>query len=531
MELDDRIDHGVEDSNPQVDRVSDVVLGREQVGLTNLYKDAMMLLANLLEPWDLVAMSQVCKSWYRFISRPEFRARISFPFKGKYKLTPEQFEALQSLLSAPPYVHPHADKLAPEAKVVPQRLVHGAVGSGKTWLAAAYCMHKYAPADYSTRFAPVALLVVVPPTCVQQWSEFFRVYTDLPVLSNYKSSCFFHAEWKKHAPKFRIFITSNITSGTVQHELQQANRPHVIIHDEAHNGIGAHYFMALEVIGFTASLETFEARNAIAWWQVFSLKSEMLRANLPPVEFVCYEQSGYTPAQHRAAIMSLYASKVHHYRDIQFAFAVLTYGENGCSPFVVNRGNKVLKHGMIWDQGADYQALKAQALSRCLEIPKLRQLAAIAETVQKRGEKLIIFDTSQDYVVLLYLFLSSFGFNVSPFSTQYDPSGRANLLTEFAKSGDILIGSIEMLSEGHNITCANNIVFIRYPNKPEIFMQALGRCHRFPQKKTVWIHMITSCQLELKLAMKGLEDGYAQIKRKKYENELAEFTLEAKRKP
>ena len=490
--------------------ISQVVLGLEQVTLTNLYPDAMRLLANLLDPWDLVAMSSTCKSWYRFIKRPEFRRKISYPFNEKYKLTPEQFDCLKRMLTKP--------SISLQDYLPPQRLVYGTVGAGKTWIAAAYFMHRFQDPN-------VMGLIVVPPTCVQQWSEFFKNYTDLPVLSNYKSSCFFHADWKKLMPKFRLIIASNITSATVQHQLVEVKRPHVIIHDEAHNGIGAWYREAIEAIGFTASIETFTGHKHIniQHWDVFKLAAETLTASLPPVEFVGYNLSGYNQDQLSSVVGSFYGDqKTIHFRSIQSIFSTLTYGHLIHLPFSVKRGTKVLDQSQLY-RGYDPDYSIASIIQKCLEIPKLRQIAAVAEVVQKRGEKLIIFDVNQDGIVLLYTLLSHFGFKVCPFSSKYDPISRGKLLKEFEQDADILIGSIDMLSEGHNITCANNIIFARYPSKPEEFMQALGRCHRFPQKKTVYIHMIASCKLELKLAMQCLEKGYTNVKRSKYETELAEF--------
>lgn len=490
-------------------QISQVVLGREAVNLTNLYPDAMRLLANLLDPWDLVAMSLTCKSWYRFIKRPEFRRRISYPFDEKYKLTPEQFDCLKQLLTTP--------AVSLQDYLPPQRLVHGTVGAGKTWVATAYFMHKFKDQN-------IAGLVVVPPTCVQQWSDFFRVYTSLPVLSNYKSSCFYHKDWKKLMPKCQLFITSNITSLGVQKQLMDAKREHVIIHDEAHNAIGAQYVNAIEAIGFTASIETFTShlKIHIEHWQVFKLKAETLTAGLLPVDFVGYTLSGYTPGQRQLAAATLHGTeKTIDFRSLQMAFSYLTYGDLLSMNFQIRRGTKDLTQGYNWGY-TPFIDLET-VVRRCLEIPKLRQLVAVAELVQKRGEKLVIFDMNQDAIVLLYTLLTHFGFKVCPFTSKYDPTNRAKLLKEFEQEADVLIGSVEMLSEGHNITCANNIVFARYPSRPEEFMQALGRCHRFPQKKMVHVHMIASCELELNMAMKCLDGGYTQIKRTKHESELAEF--------
>lgn len=495
----------------EVQSVPDVVLGKVGANLDTLYADLIGFIARRLDPWELVTMSQVCKSWYRIIRREEFRSLISFPFKSKYKLTPEQFETLREMLTS--------------TRKCKQKMVYGAVGSGKTWLAAAYVMHRY-KAQLASSSPDLACVVVVPPTCVQQWSDFFRDYTDIPVLSNYKSSCFYHAEWQKHFPKFKVFVTSNIASHAVQSRLGDDKRPHVIVHDEVHNAIKAEYHKAREVIGFTASLATYRARNVetgLNGWEVFDLKSEALRSNLPPLEFVSYVHTGCTPEQRLWVGKLIPPGKAIGNRTVSDMFSCLTYGDVRMFRFEVLRGTKTLSFGTIHNPIPDPKELQAQAISKCLTLPKLRQLAAVAELVHKRGEKLVIFDINQDFIVLLYLFLSHFGFKVYPFTTQYDPTGRAKLLKDFSKEGDILIGSIAMLGESHGITAANNIVFMRYPTRPDEYMQAFGRCHRYPQKRTVHVHLISSCKFETALMMRAMESGYVDVRKKRYVEELEEF--------
>ncbi len=491
--------------------------------IQTLYQDALSLIADWLNPWDLISMSRVSKQWYRLMRTVKYRKVISYPFKPKYKLTAEQFDCLKVMVTTK-FNHPI--------------LVHGGVGSGKTWVAAAYFMHKF---RQKIDLKEIAILVIVPPTLVHQWSEFFRIYTDLPVLSNYQSSCFYVKDWQKYVPRFSIFITSLLTSRTVQNRLIHDDRKHVIIHDESHNTASAdlHSPNVIDIVGFTASMETFNKRsNTNITWNIVELKCTTLASTLPPVEFVCYEASGYLLVQKQGVANQLPQKGAIGSRDLNEIWKMLTFGTTARTAFHIKRGQKVLRHLKVLE---DYylqitsieniespEIINAKLISQMLLIPKLRQIAAVAEVVHNRGEKLIIFDTAQDLLLPLYLFLVHFGFNVCPFTTDYEPPARARMLEEFNTSGDILIGSIPMLSEGHNISCANNIIFLRYPDKPDEWMQALGRCHRYPQSKTVYIHMVVSCKLESDLAMRGFEYGYIKAGMKKYENELSDFKLRKK---
>jgi len=54
-------------------------------------------------------------------------------------------------------------------------------------------------------------------------------------------------------------------------------------------------------------------------------------------------------------------------------------------------------------------------------------------------------------------------------------------------------------------------------------LQAFGRCHRFPQKLVVSVHLIWSCALERSWALRAMEETFANIRAKRYQDELAEF--------
>lgn len=475
--------------------------------METLYQDALACIARWLEPWDLNAVSRVCKAWYRVLRRKEFRMLISFPFKPRYKLTSDQFVTLGQMMK-----NSHKFKL-----------VHGEVGSGKTWLATSYVLRTYGEwlKCSAKQESIMYVLVVVPPTCISQWSEFFLKYTDLPVLSNYESSAFYVDDWQKQLHRYGIIICSNLTSGRIQSLLGQ--KPHVILHDEAHNGITASYAEAEEVVGFTASIETFYRLVDMARtsWKVFELRADALNTSIPPIEFVTYEPCGYRVEDGVSAAHQISGAKNLTAETIDSVIQTLSTGFYDLPPFGFNAQG--VKYLYFRNRYADDPEQQGKFISVALNVPKFRQVVLVAELVKKRGEKLIIFDINQDYIVPLACLLEHFKFKVYPFCTQYNPAGRAKQLKKFCTEGDVLIGSIAMLSEGHNIVEANNILFFRYPKEPEAFLQAFGRCHRYPQKKTVFVHLIWTCALERSWALTGMNDGYSNLRAKNYRDELAEF--------
>lgn len=484
----------------------------------NVYLDALRCVARFLNPWELAKMSLVCKNWYRLIRRDEYRALISFPFRKRYKLTFEQFDVLHQMMNKP------MEKF---------KLVHGEVGSGKTWLGVSYMMHKYRDGLACSLGRPPKMhaMVIVPPTCVAQWSEFFEKYTDIPVLSNYDSSCFFMPDWDSEIGKYGIIICSNLTSGRVADLLVLTNKKIFILHDEAHNAIKANYHIAEEIVGFTASIESFSKKdtNVNIPWKIFTLSSQTLNSTLPPLEFVQYEPAGVRP---KDAFNSLhYVMNDEKYISVE----ALDYMETQWN-FGIGYSGASCKIGKKWI-GTSYGARieeaekerQATAISIMLNIPRLRQMVAVATLVKSRGEKLIVFDIEQSYIPHMTLLLQHFGFDVYPFCTAYNPSGRVKLLEKFKREGDVLIGSINMLGEGHNITEANNIYFARYPKTAEEFNQAFGRCHRYPQKKTVYVHMVFSCQLEMITAGMALERKRTKLRKASCEEEIKELVETAKK--
>jgi len=516
--------------------------------MNELYQDALSCIAKWLPPWDLDMMSRVCRAWYRLLRRKEYKMLISFPFKPRYKLTQDQFRTLAAMMSSKkvekvdpsptPYGnvaglqfvfdgsnqdHRIGAPIVMHAERNPKyKLVHGEVGSGKTWLATSYVLRSYREELKCSlhREPTMYVLVVVPPACVSQWSDFFEKYTDLPVMSNYESSIFYLSDWAKNLTKYGIIICSNLTSGRVQMIL--GTKPHVILHDEAHNGISATYSQAVEVIGFTASIDSFYRNAAQAsGWTIFELKADALTADLPPIDFVTYEPCGYRTED--GEYVARYISEMKNFsaEAIDVMIKTLSVGWQNLSPFSFStRDGKCLFYR---DRHYIEEEYQAKFLSTALNIPKLREVVMVAQLVKSRKEKLVIFDINQEYIVPLTCLLEHFGLKVYPFCTQYNPAGRVKQLKKCEENGDVLIGSIEMLSEGHNITWANNILMFRFPKDPEAFLQAFGRCHRFPQKLVVSVHLIWSCALERSWALRAMEETFANIRAKRYQDELAEF--------
>lgn len=498
--------------------------------LANLYQDALSCIAKYLEPWDLVNMSMVSKEWYRLIRKEQYRQKISYPFLPQYKLTSDQFKTLREMLEIE----------------YTKMLVIGKVGSGKTWLAVAYAMYRF-----MKQYDDVCIIFVCPPTCVAQWSDFFKKYTNLPVISNYPSSCFNHKDWEQDAHLYRIFITSNLTLYRIVRVMRKHEKEFAIIQDEAHNDLHYEDDHNIPVIAFTASEETFTKRaSCITDWKKYQLNNVRINRDIPPMKFVMYEGCGLYSRESYSFLNDIMKTNefspdfLRQFKGFtcgiyELRGCVLTtkYGKKKICTIdnqrlawqitgMRERYKKYLKHHKIEFDETKLTEAKVlewyteRAMKLMKKIPKFDQILALAKTCKDKGEKLIIFDINQELIPFTYHYLKEHGIDTYPFCTSFNPAQRSKLLDKFKEKGDVLIGSIAMLSESHNITESNHITFLRYPDCKEMFMQAFGRCHRYPQDKTVYIHLINSCSLEMEIAMNSM-----RCLKKKSKNGIKTFSI------
>ena len=88
--------------------------------------------------------------------------------------------------------------------------------------------------------------------------------------------------------------------------------------------------------------------------------------------------------------------------------------------------------------------------------------------------------------------MSGCGINSYIFSTHYAVIGRQKQLTKFKEDDNpgVLLSSISMLGEGQNVTEANHVIFLTQCLDQTKYYQAVGRCWRYPQDKTVKIHLL-----------------------------------------
>lgn len=492
------------------------------MNLEALFSDLKRFLVGYLDPWDLLSLSLVSKAWYKIIHNYDFAVKkMCYPFvsteKKKYKLTLEQYDCVRRLME----------------EKFPFKVITGSVGSGKTWTAIGYVFHKYRELLLPSITPPnFCILIILSPTSVEQWCNFFSEKIETTPISTYSGSKFFQHGWRYTIDKYTIVITSETLAATVFPFLIRDDRSIVVIQDEIHHGCSVDRKNVLEIVGLTASIDIFLKKNiarkqGTERWEFVELKNTTLAQSVPEMEFECYNSTGYDVSI-KSTMLAYITRRNNHLSvsTLQTMMTLLTFGWDRIPsiPIVVKKGNKWLRYNPKTPTNNDvsFEDNNKNVLNKMNQSPKLKQIADIALSIKKRGEKLLLFDIDQTHILHLQLYLSQFNLNVCPFCTHYGVKGRATMLQQFKKTGDVLIGSIDMLGEAHDLTEASNIMFVRYPNEKYQLEQAMGRCHRPGQVLKTKLHVVISCQLEERLFLTLFEKGYGALKT----SELQEFLLE-----
>jgi superfamily II DNA or RNA helicase len=249
-----------------------------------------------------------------------------------------------------------------------------------------------------------------------------------------------------------------------------------------------------------------------------------MRFNLPAIEYVRHPLTGYTKEQKFLVANRLNVRgniKWSAARDISKIFMYSSLSDNSTT-FL--HGKKRITYHSVSHNAVFIE--EDVFLKRMMQVPKLVALVALVKQIAAKGEKILIFDTAQHELLLLTLLFSRNGIKVALFSSIYDPPRRANIIQDFKKKDvTVLLGSIGMLSEGHNVTEGNHILFVSYPSKYEKFYQALGRLHRYPQKKTVYVHILAASLFDELISLTCVADAIDDIKKHNISDLLKEFEI------
>jgi SNF2 family DNA or RNA helicase len=121
---------------------------------------------------------------------------------------------------------------------------------------------------------------------------------------------------------------------------------------------------------------------------------------------------------------------------------------------------------------------------------KLARLAEIAEEASSNGRKVIVFSFFLGVLQAVTAMLG--GIAVGPLTGSVSPARRQGLVDEFtARQGPaVLVSQIQAGGVGLNIQAASVVIITEPQWKPTIEEQAIARCHRMGQIRTVDVYRL-----------------------------------------
>lgn len=495
--------------------------------------DVWQVIGGFLESDDLFAMAATCKRAYKAFSRPILRKKISFPLKEPYRLTMDQREAIKAM----------------ESVNFPVKLLSSSVGSGKSISSIAYGLR-----NNFTR-----IYIVTPPNLIQMWWDTVVKFFDLEPAVFHSTNKKYHRNASKQQYDNKIIITSYLLFKTItlldnEDSLLIVDEAHHTFEHENRKfkeriGLSATAYNKKEISrGLKDMCDQYGVKPEEI---IFRMENTVIAKKLPPYETVPpylfkapkelqnvvkthfnYTKEGAYDLRHLNTITEylthVYSNDpmclISHFKVGKKKFNVGDWRNYETLRYNISKFLGLTEHELVIPQhlSIDEQIeiiRKHDSISsenrrivteyikeetenyynaekrKCI---KYYQLLAILENVKRRGEKAIVIDNSVKWAPVVYRFLMEKDIETYLFSTDYDVTSRQNQLKKFKEKDTAvaLLSSFGMLGEGHNITEANHVIFLSPNMDINKYHQAIGRAHRYPQTKTVYVYHLFVSKLE-----------------------------------
>ena len=438
-----------------------------------LYVDFWEILGNYLDPDDLYNFSLTCKQANKAFNRTSLQNKISYPLTRPYKLTYEQREVIKKM----------------EKGQIGFKLLHGDVGSGKTITSICYGIRNYNDDQ--------KVVMCGPPSLVRMWwdslKKFFQIDPLVLHSLNPKYNRSLYSEIKDNKFVLTSFKTFQKNYELITDELTGND---LLILDEAHHTVSVPYEKFKEIIGLSATTErngklSHNIRYLLDQYpsSIYKLNKSIIAKQLPPVKYFSYMVS--IPVD----VLNFCRTNIHYnkngtqdLKDVPTICQILSHP-------IIYEWKKHKTYGLYGNIKIERKKFKVPFnvfTQKYPSNPKYHKVLEILTYVLSRKEKALLFDSSVTYLPFLFKFLKDNGINCYMFSTHYTVTSRQNQLAKFKQDDKpgVLLSSISMLGEGQNVTEANHVIFLTHGLDSTKYYQAVGRCWRYPQQRTVNVHLI-----------------------------------------
>jgi len=509
----------------------------------HVYPDIFQKIGEFLESDDLFSMALTCKSAYKAFRRPDIQKKISWPLVKPKRLTYDQRQVIKEM----------------ERAKIGLKLIYSSVGSGKSIVSLAYALRNdfqniiiVVPPNLITMWTKTCKeffgetpLVLHNSNSKYNWRS--EVQRTVPpkekiVLLSYK--IYYRLSYNFH---WLDFTKSICIVDEAHHELDTnfSRFKEVIgLSATAFRKDGLSYGVKRLIENYNLSIEEI----------IFKLDNMVIANKLP--EVFHYKPHSWTIDENLIDyILKKKTSPLNgenDLRDLKWISEVLSH------PYIIDLDNVYLgntltvakksfrippgNHNLfeeqrkqfyennlyptypILDEVDDYserhrlimeyrknvkvhekkykefeEKYTEKEINRIIRVnKKYRQCLAICEFLRDNNEKGIIFDINITYLPFLYKYLTDRGIVCYMFTTHYDVASRQKQLEKFKTDPEaqVLLSSVSMLGEGHNITEANHLIFLSPFSENNKYYQAIGRCHRYPQNKIVYVHYLFNSEFD-----------------------------------
>jgi superfamily II DNA or RNA helicase len=523
----------------------------------HVYPDIFQKIGEFLESDDLFSMALTCKAAYKAFHRPDIQGRISWPLLKPKRLTLDQRQVIREM----------------EAVNIGLKLIYSSVGSGKSIVSLAYALRK----NYEK------VVIVVPPNLISMWTKTCIDFFGLNPLVLHNSNPKYSSRTEHHrtvAPPEKIILMSYIIFSRSSYDWMDYNNYACII-DEAHHSLhmGRKFkeVIALSATAFRKDSLSYGINIMIKNYGVsvdeiiFKLDKSVIANKLLPivhldpytwpisddlVEYILKKKTMPVKGENDMRDIKWIPEILSHpyirkFDDVYLGGSI-TIGKKsfnipcGNSNLFTNQRNEFYEKNPHPQWNYIHPENNIDYRKRCKESdkkykkfeeeytlneinslirtnPKYRQCLVICDYLRKVKEKGIILDVNVTYLPFLYKFLIDRGVVCYIFSTHHDVAGRQKQLEKFKSDPEaqVLLSSVSMLGEGHNITEANHLIFLSAFSESSKYYQALGRCHRYPQNKNVYAHYLFNSKFDRMIYEHS--QGRANLSTLNWENLLREI--------